>query len=271
LIFSFLVSWLIYNWKIPVALIWFDEKQISANGCNSIFEFIEDEWTRNGYFWYPFGVALLYTFGFPIVKNLISAAQTWALKWGENWNLNISRQSKVSIDKYLSLRNEYSSKIDELEKIISKENEMREYNLKLFTEKGELEAKNYQLQEYIETLEHDKNQISNVRFLNGQWTYKYVNERSEMIENQIYINEGKLFYLNNEGDRLDKGIFITSFYINETSGALIFIKKNFNDKDMNVSAKYSESNFVNILSFSTVRHHLKGTENGNQVEYIKVI
>lgn len=29
LIFSFLASWLVYNWKIPVALIWFDEKQIT--------------------------------------------------------------------------------------------------------------------------------------------------------------------------------------------------------------------------------------------------
>ena len=98
-----------------------------------------------------------------------------------------------------------------------------------------------------------------------------VQYRIQQEEQSARLYEQMSLYLNNEGDRLDKGIFITSFYINETSGALIFIKKNFNDKDMNVSAKYSETNFVNILSFSTVRHHLKGTENGNQVEYIKVI
>ena len=89
LIFSFLISWLVYNWKIPVALIWFDKEQISANGSKSIFDFIEDEWKKNGYFWIPLFIALGYTFIFPIIKNLISATQTWMSKWGENLNLRL--------------------------------------------------------------------------------------------------------------------------------------------------------------------------------------
>lgn len=162
LIFSFLVSWLVYNWKIPVALIWFDEKQISANGCKSIFDFIEDEWNRNGYFWIPLFIALGYTFLFPLIKGSIKLFNTLISKLIDEREIKILEDGKVSMDKYLFLRNDYKTKIKELENIISEES-----NLKI---------DNQRLSELNKNLEKEKNEIytkasesSNNSFLNGIW------------------------------------------------------------------------------------------------------
>ena len=94
-----------------------------------------------------------------------------------------------------------------------------------------------------------------------------------MIESQIYINDGKLYYLSNEGDRIDKNIFISDLYINKSNGSLIFIKTISvvgQVSAMNWNAKYSDSHFVNILNFMNNQDYLKGLENGRQVEYIRV-
>lgn len=254
LIFSFLISWLVYNWKIPVALIWFDEKQIGASGCKSIFEFIENE-LSNGYFWLPFLIALGYTFLFPAFKNLISATQTWMKKWGEDWNLNISKKGKIGIEKYLNLRNEYSEKTEELEKIISKESEIREYNKVLFSDKAELDAKNYQLQQKIELLEKDIDSISDLRFLQGQWKFTAINNMGKDSIVNIKIIDNSCYKIINGNIESSPMFTINNFFYNRKHNNLIFIKH-----DMLSSSK------ICILSTND-KNRLEGKENNSFVKY----
>ena len=264
LIFSFLVSWLVYNWKIPVALIWFDERQISANGCKSIFEFIDDELSLNGKFRGPFLFALFYTFVFPIIRNLISAFQSWVTRWGALWNFKILRNSYVSLEKYLSLRSEYISKIHELENIIESESQIRLDNTDLNSQKKELEDKIIELNRKNEFLEIENRQISNVKFLDGQWEFTTIDASNIKNKESIYIKDGKLFTLTKEGDRIDKNIFIENFYINKSNNSLVFIKK----KGTNYRADYFNKHLINVLRIEG--DNLNGTENGKSVEYIKI-
>ncbi len=84
LIFSFVFSWLIYNWEITIALLWYDKTQFQAEGCKSIFEFIQDK--INTKCWstaLPLVFAFLYTFGFPYLKQGIRIFNQIALKWGD--------------------------------------------------------------------------------------------------------------------------------------------------------------------------------------------
>lgn len=254
LIFSFLVSWLVYNWKIPVALIWFDEKQISANGCKSIFEFIENELSK-GYFWIPCLFAFGYTFLFPIVKNLISATQTWMKKWGENLNLQISKGGKVGIEKYLKLRNEYVEKIDELDKIISKESETREYNKLLFAEKADLDAKNFQLQQQVELLNNEIESISDLKFLQGQWKFTITDNMSRSTSQDIKILGNKLFRIISNNIESSPTFLIDNFFYDKKYKKIIFIKKGGEEKKL-----------VNIITYSN-EAILEGRENNYFVKY----
>lgn len=254
LIFSFLISWLVYNWKIPVALIWFDEKQISANGCKSIFEFIENE-LSNGYFWWPFSIAVGYTFLFPIIKNLISATQTWMTKWGGILNLYISKNGKVGIEKYLILRNEYSKKIEDLENIISKESEMREFNKTLFSDKADLEANNYQLQQKIELLDKEIESISDLGFLQGQWKFTMTDSMQRRTSQDIKIIDNKWFRIISGNIESSPVFTIDNFFYDKKYNKLIFIKYGSVDKQS-----------INILSSNSGKI-LEGKENNVFVKY----
>ncbi len=71
-IFSYTIAWLIFNWKISIALFWYDKSQFEAEGCKSIFEFISDQLKINSTYYEVFWVAIIYTFGLPISKSLIN-------------------------------------------------------------------------------------------------------------------------------------------------------------------------------------------------------
>lgn len=84
LMFSFVLSWLVYNWEISVALFWYDKSQFQAEGCKSIFEFIQDKIdTKCCSTIFPLGIAFLYTFAFPYIKQGIRIFNQIALKWGD--------------------------------------------------------------------------------------------------------------------------------------------------------------------------------------------
>ena len=264
LIFSFLISWLVYNWKIPVALIWFDKEQISANGSKSIFDFIEDEWKKNGYFWIPLFIALGYTFIFPIIKNLISATQTWMSKWGENLNLRLSKDGRIGIEKYLKLRNEYSEKIEELESIIAKEGELREYNKSLFIEKTTLDANSYELQKKIEEIESELNNISNSSFLNGQWRYIHNDVVGNKIIENIKIIDGKWYMILNGNIDSSPKYYIEEFFFNKKLKKIIFLKFEYYGNNNNAIIR------TNVLNYNIHQNSLEGNEDDMKVKYEKL-
>lgn len=260
-IFSFLISWLVYNWRIPVALFWFDEKQISANGCSSIFEFIADDWKRNGYFWTPLFIGLGYTFLFPIFKNLISAFQTWTLKWGEEWNLSISKGSKISLEKYLTLRESYIKEQKKLEELISSES--------IFI--NELESKSQELEESNEKL--------------GDVTKKYENVYATLTSyNNVEIIYDSWLYADTETEyeiNIDKkGIYrrnpfnnvlvykIIFFQYNFIEKKIIMIKELHNHQELNNSNE--EKLIVCDLEFID-ENQIVGTENYRKVKYKRLI
>lgn len=171
LIFSFVCAWLVFNWEITVALLWYDTKEIRAEGCQSIFEFIRDYLRRKDTLTYPILFALIYTFLFPIIKNIVSAFNTWTIKWGENWDLLISKGANVPYEKYLKLRESYFNKMEVLEDIISSENKYIEENGKLNDRVIELSQINVEIKNKILDLENDAESVFNVTFLNGYWKY----------------------------------------------------------------------------------------------------
>lgn len=264
LIFSFIFSWLIFNWRIPVALFWFDEKQISANGCSSIFEFIEDEWKRNGYFWTPFFLALAYTFGFPIFKNLVSAFQTWIEKWGEDWNLKISKNSKISLEKYLVLRESYLEKTQKLEEIITSESKyLIELGIKN-NELNELQEKSKSLEEKIGEANEFLSTYRNDEFLNGSWLFKKFDDNGVVVEETTLVFEKKQVYGKTILGELYLKYDIINYYNILKEKRIQFVKEVPNYFEPN-SDKGEGQYIVCDLTYNDFG--LRGKENRYRVEY----
>src|SRR6266481_4363197 len=114
-IFSFLVAWLTYNWKIPVALIWFSQSELKDEGYNGFFDLISKQALTTNSVLYPLGFAVAYILFNPLIRNLIYALNAWMTRWGSQWFFSISRDSKVSTSKFLALRNRYNNLNKELE------------------------------------------------------------------------------------------------------------------------------------------------------------
>ncbi|MGL2966924.1 hypothetical protein [Flavobacterium sp. XGLA_31] len=90
LIFSFIISWLIYNWEITIALFWYDKAQIKAEGCKSIFEFIQHQLNNKCYsLIIPLGLAVLYTFGMPYFKEFVDLMNRRAIIFGNKWKTKL--------------------------------------------------------------------------------------------------------------------------------------------------------------------------------------
>lgn len=100
-----------FNWKIAIALFW-DE------GNASLIPFIENDLSSWTSFWGPLTSAVGYVLLSPIVKNLITMFQNWNFKWGERQNIKILGGSKISMEKYLLLRESSENQRKKLEEKI---------------------------------------------------------------------------------------------------------------------------------------------------------
>lgn len=96
----YIVYWLLFNWRITVALFWYDTTQIEAEGCRSTFEFITDQLENNSHWCLVFIYSLISTLLFPIIKMLIFVFDTNVRISRSNWisrveNDELSQQNSV--------------------------------------------------------------------------------------------------------------------------------------------------------------------------------
>lgn len=231
LVFSFVCAWIIINWKVTVALIWYNPEEIRKTGCETIFEFISDKVNTGTGILHPFYLALGYTLLMPIVKNLISAFYTWTGTWGENWNLSISKGGKIPIGKYFKLRENYDRRTKILEKVISQESELTNKNATLETELFEIKdaANSLKLQ-----LTESQNTISlskNVGMLNGRWTNSYSDEIDTSFNGieEVLIENGKYSVIGISDDRIHY-FNIIYFHFDVNGKTVFFIKERMNQQ-----------------------------------------
>lgn len=188
--FSFLIAWLVLNWQITIALFWWNDDQW---GNLNIFQFIEANATLFRSLIYPLIFALGYTFGYPFFAMISNAVATFANTKAQNWQLSISKSSKVSIDKLLEERKQLQEKRTELESVVAEEKKYKSERDKAVVDKESLEislsakTKEFENQKLI-TLQHVEKikevesqieQINNLIILLGLYTLK--NSKAEVI------------------------------------------------------------------------------------------
>src|SRR5688500_18619166 len=82
---SFALAWLIFNWKIPIALFFYKNQNLSADGYNSYIDLISKNIIPANTLWKPLLAALFYTFGYPVIRTYILAFNTKIKTWSNTW------------------------------------------------------------------------------------------------------------------------------------------------------------------------------------------
>nr|WP_315203204.1 hypothetical protein [uncultured Flavobacterium sp.] len=271
LIFSFLISWLVYNWKIPVALIWFDENQISATGCKSIFEFIEYEWSKNGKIKEPIFVAFGYTLLLPVIKNLNRLLNSFVYKYADILDFKILKKSSVSIEKHLKIRDAYFLRTQELDKIFKDEDIYIAENNQI---RNELSiAKENQKNADILRVELNDiiNGINDISFLNGFWNVTYVYNQNDRNKKQTVIEKVEIIsgrYQIVSENKVDHMYDIRNFYLNKRNKTLFFVKYLTNEYARKIDEELDNDDYMKICELRFVNEDkLSGDEN----RYVSVV
>lgn len=197
LFFSFIVSWIFFNWRIFVTLFWYDSPSNTEDNL-SLVDFIERNLNSVNSFWYPFAFAVGYTLFTPILKNMIAAFQAWNLKWGDRLNLRILENSIVPMEKYLKLRRSLEQKSTELQDIILKEkstlNDLQSANSNLLNSQNQ----NMELQRQLNEAKGIINDFNKIDLFQGQWLRttrngdKVARESIEVTNNNVYVFNGNM-------------------------------------------------------------------------------
>jgi len=258
LFFSFILSWIICNWKVTIALLWYDPKQIDPNKFKSIFDFIylnTDPWHT---FYLPLILALAYTILSPIVSNAIRLFNSLIDKIGENKNLEITKGSNIPIAKFLSLKENYDARTEVLEKIIKDENKTKEDYEREHTERLKLDQQllkvtedltraeqknatvtsefsavnNAKMQFAKENSEFEKTNkeltlfrlsVFNINMLDGRWEFSINNALEGISEKQILQISGGAVYLI-KGTSREHISDIRHFFYDAQNRKVFFIK-----------------------------------------------
>ena len=215
---SFIVSWLIFNWKILVGLFFYDNNELKVDGYNSYLDFVSKNLSSSNTIWKPLGAALIYTFIFPFIRNCILAFNSWIKAWGNVWNLSLSKTSKVSIAKYVQLREVYQRRTSLLEEVLEKEGTyLREYEeernkvLQLTNEKNETFS---ELQKW--------KTINDVTQLNGEWEIHYPDSDRAAIY-RVRITNNIMEFLDTPPPNKNGQTTIRSFLRNPYATFLTFV------------------------------------------------
>ena len=267
-VFSFLCSWLIFNWRIPVSLIWYDKSQFSGCGCTTIFDFISYELSKTNSFLFPLFFAFVYSLSIPFIKNGVRIVSAFAQKWGENEEIKALDGGKIGFDKYLALRDNYLKQIKELEKIAGEEKTYLEDNKKLLLEiNAEKEKLNEEIRKNIEN-QSFINELNNISILQGKWNCiigdkntSGISYHEELSFNQYDIYEVTSF--NNS----EKVFDIKHFFYNNKTKKVFFIKKRYVNSAVEIP--FDNRYKINDLYFKD-SDTLVGKENDNNIEYKRI-
>lgn len=186
---SYIIAWLIFNWKIPIALLFYQQSELQKDGYCSFIDMINVNLDKHRSFLYPLGLAFLYTFGFPFLKNLISISNAWFEKWGMNISLKTAGKGSISIEKYLKLRALYIARRQNLEEVLGQESIYLEENKELVKEA----EKNSNTINRLDSQMLDIKNKSNNNFFDGSWSIKFDNNR--YAETETRIQNGKFYAL----------------------------------------------------------------------------
>jgi len=253
---SFGISFLLYNWKIPIGL-FTDIEILKTDGYTSYIDLIQKNIAKNNSIETPIYYAIGYTLLYPFIKLIFIGAATLAKRLSTDTNILLSKSGKVPVNKYLVLRESYLKKEKQLDEILSVDNQYVRNNLKQADDIRDLQNINKKL---TLDLKLQSDSLTDLNFLEGQWKYYSDSKGSTFIRISIYYDTISIIKEDNSEEERYK---IQNFYHNRQRRSLIFCRYNL----------YGNSPHVfHTLSYNDEHpNYLDGLENSNQqIKYVKI-
>ncbi|MCG9910902.1 MAG: hypothetical protein MH137_06325 [Flavobacteriales bacterium] len=245
-LFSFLVSFLICNWEVTLTLLFRDIDQIQALGYETYYALIKSKVNFLSGLVFPILGALFYTFGFPFLRSGIQLFNSWLFKRTDKKNLEILEGSYIEINKYLTLRDDYTSKLKKLEEIINQEGVTFQ---KLIDE----EKKNIELSKKVEEYETFRKQSNDLSILNGKWKNTFSSEKGMNGSEIAIIEDGKYYIL--ERNYKNHVFDIENFYYDAASQKIFFVKMPKGLKAENMETSYLLIDNLKIYPDGSMQGH----------------
>ncbi len=98
---SFIISWIFINWKISIGLLFYSIEELIIDGNSSFINFINTNYSKWIFWSLPIILAIAYAFYIPFIRTWINAFNVKVQNRGEDWNIKITREGKISVSKYV--------------------------------------------------------------------------------------------------------------------------------------------------------------------------
>lgn len=203
LVFSYFLAWIVWNWKITLALIWHDPSQQVIGGVQySISEYADRLVAKCGSCSIPFIIAIFYTFGLPYLKGWIQSFNLKVRKYFEEAHFEIDNTRTVSLAKYLKLREKLNEDLDLVHRNILDEEER-------IQELQSVKQKNQELRDDLSRKQTElvvaNGKLSSTYSpgeLDGYWTFELNGGRMKEIQKiDIYILESRVYRIHQDKSR----------------------------------------------------------------------
>ncbi len=272
--FSFICAWIIYNWKIVVAFAYYEVKPWEEEKYSGLFQYIDARLDMQNSIWYPFRAAVLYVIVMPVIKNLIKVLNTWIDSLAEGAILRINKNGKVSIDKYIQIKEGYDSQKKKLEAIILSEASTQQ---ELQREKGRV-ASVEQQKDFVEQ-EKRKRELEierllgayQVSFLNGKWRCSYSSKNPPFAGEENIIIENGTYSIEDQDGKIVDVFNIEAFHYDEITRKVRFVKNRIGQR-LAYAGNTQNPSFKIYYDDLTLRadESLDGVENGSiLIKYTK--
>lgn len=195
---SFIISWLVINWRIPVGLLFYSQDDLQTDGYDSYFDLIEKSFHWGASIVLPIVSASVYSFGYPWLRNKIMNANTYFNTKGIQKNLDISKDGKVPFTMLLDMAKKYKEAVLAIETNIENEAENKERYEKLLIDYQKLMTESNEVANERSIWEQTNDPI----FLLGTWSLRIpsLNKTYDIgitSENFIYRHDAPFGYTKN--------------------------------------------------------------------------
>lgn len=144
---SFIISWLLINWEIPITLLFYKQEYVYRDFKASYVDAIREYYSIWRCILFPFLTSLFYTFVYPYIRNQIKIFQAARTLEVDSAILKKSGEGFVSIAKHQILEGQLRERMDQLQTFYNNQTQIEKDNEELRLKEMELNHQLTDLQE----------------------------------------------------------------------------------------------------------------------------
>lgn len=184
---SFVISWLLTNWRITLSLIFYNQDELILDDYTSFTDLILRNSGWINMLFIPLGFSLLYTFGFPYLKAYIKLKHAEIISTNDTKILMATSAGRIPTFRFIELRDEYITALGKLTALTEAESATRTENQRLLSEiatvNSDFEKERREHNGLINKF-HNQAEVSSPKSLDGRW---FVTRKAKGLVSEKFV------------------------------------------------------------------------------------